>query len=397
MRILFLTSFYSGLQKSVKTGSWNPSGMPAIYKLLEGLKKKEIYFDYCFIDKNVSSSKLYTIDFFKENKFYVLGCLPLNNLPKIINKILFKFIYLFKIYLYLKQIKVKEYDFVYIDRSNVSAFLVIHYIFRVKGVLRLHGIGLQYVKFKKYRSYFFKNILNYISYRLPFKYIIASRDGTPVVQFLDEFTNKKSKKAVMLNGVDLNNNFKNQYVLKNNTINFLFVGRLEKDKGIVEIIEGFKNHNHKNKISLTIIGGGILENYVKDSCLNQSHINYLGTLPHNKVKEYYRKSDVFISFNHLGNISNVVLEAIKYNLLIITFEKDLNLKKDIDSNKFLGDNVIYVKRNKAIILLIQEINTIVNDNKLLSIYKDKTQENLFTKINSWEHRIEEEIKIITTI
>ena len=394
MRILFLTSFYSGLQKSVKTGCWNPSGMPAIYKLLEGLKKKEIYFDYCFVDKNVSSTKLYTIDFFKENKFYVLGCLPLNNLPKTINKILSKFIYLFKIYLYLKQIKVKEYDFVYIDRSNVSAFLVIHYIFRVKGILRLHGIGLQYVKFKKYRSYFFKNILNYISYRLPFKYIIASRDGTPVLQFLDEFTNKKSRKVVMLNGVDLNNNFKNQDVLKNNTINFLFVGRLEKDKGIVEIVETFKNHNKKNQINLTIIGGGVLENYVKDNCLNQPHINYLGALPHSKVKEYYRNSDVFISFNHLGNISNVVLEAIKNNLLIITFEKDIENTKDIDSNKFLGNNVMYVDRNKATKSLNNCLDILSKDDNVLESYKLKVKKNLSPKVSSWNERINKEIEII---
>lgn len=398
MRILFLTSFYSGLKESVFTGQWDPSGMPAMYKLLEGLKKNQISFDYCFIDKNNTGTKQYNIDFFRNNKFYVLGCLPVNSLPKVVNKFFFKIIYLKKVFTFLKQIKVKEYDAVYLDRANVSAFIVIHYLFRVKGILRLHGIGLQYFKFKQKKAYFYKNLLNLFSYKLPFKYIIASRDGTPTDKFLKEFTNNSSEKAVFLNGVDDTDDIvKKSKPERNEILQFLFVGRLEKDKGIIEIIESFKNHKDKSKISLTIIGGGSLRNYVSESCLGQPHMEFLGTLSHKDVKKNYIDSDVFISFNHLGNISNVVLEAIKYNLLIITFEKDLSLERDVDSNNFLGNNVIYVKRDNAIPLLSNEISNLVNNESLLLNYKSRVQENLLNKIKSWEDRIEEEILNIRRI
>jgi len=381
LKILFLTSFYSGLKRSVETGTWNPSGMPAIYKLLEGFKEKQINFDYCFVDKNITTTKEFSINFFKASRFFVLGCASRYKSINLLNKIIYKPLYFIKLYKFLKKINVNDYNIVYIDRSNVSAFLIIHLFFKVNGILRLHGIGLQYVKFKKSKVYFVKNVFNFISYKLPFKFIIASRDGTPVDKFLEEFTNKKSRKVILLNGVDSKISEK-KYNNNNNKINFLFVGRLEKDKGIVEIVESFKRHKLKDEIYLTIIGDGSLKEYVRKHTSQVSHINFVGSLTHDEVNKYYITSDVFISFNYLGNISNVVLE------------KDIENEKDIDSNDFLGENVIYVSRKTAVESLMNTINILHENDKYLEIFKFKVRENLLPKITSWEERINKEIEII---
>ena len=58
MKILFITSFYSALKESVMSNDWNPSGMPAIVKLFEGLKKKNIDFEPFFIDRNSNNDQL---------------------------------------------------------------------------------------------------------------------------------------------------------------------------------------------------------------------------------------------------------------------------------------------------------------------------------------------------
>ena len=105
-------------------------------------------------------------------------------------------------------------------------------------------------------------------------------------------------------------------------------------------------------------------------------------------------SDVFISFNYLGNISNVVLEAIKFNLLIITFEKDIKNEKDIDSNNFLGENVMYVNRNNAVSQLKNRITLLFENQNILQEYKLKAEMNLLPKIPSWKKRIDKEIEII---
>jgi len=175
---------------------------------------------------------------------------------------------------------------------------------------------------------------------------------------------------------------------------FCLVVRLEKEKGIIEIIKSFQNHNLKNDISLTIIGNGNLKEFVKEQTLYQNHMNYLGPLPHSEVKHFYMNSDVFISFNYLGNISNVVLEAIKFNLLIITFEKDIKNEKDIDSNNFLGENVMYVNRNNAVSQLKNRITLLFENQNILQEYKLKAEMNLLPKIPSWKKRIDKEIEII---
>ena len=51
-KILFITSFYSGLNDSINNNYWEPKGMPAIVKLLESLKLNSIYFDYIFLSEN---------------------------------------------------------------------------------------------------------------------------------------------------------------------------------------------------------------------------------------------------------------------------------------------------------------------------------------------------------
>lgn len=59
-------------------------------------------------------------------------------------------------------------------------------------------------------------------------------------------------------------------LLKNDTINFLFVSRLIKEKGIVELIEAFKVASKKNKLQLLIVGWFDDNN---ESSLNQNSLN----------------------------------------------------------------------------------------------------------------------------
>lgn len=393
MRIFFLTSFYSGLRASIYSGEWKPTGMPAMYKLLERLNDKEIKFDYCFVDRRQKTTKEYHVKLFQKNKFFVLGVSPKNRFLNAFRKIIFKPLYLIKVYRFLKKINADQYDVFYIDRANINAFLIVHYFFKAKSVLRLHGVGLLYTKFKSSKYFLIKNYLSYKAFKLPFKTIIASRDGTQVQEFLKYNTNKNSNKFVMLNGVDV---FSESISLDKgkNRIDFLFVGRLEKDKGIIEVIEAFKLLQDNRSICLNIIGGGSLENHVKENIKTQKNIKYLGTLPHNKVQELYASCDVFISLNHLGNLSNVVLEAVKSNLLIITFRKDLEKEKDIESNSFLEDCALYIDRYNASSSLAEVIESLLEKPQKVSEYRNKVKKDLSPKIVSWNERIDKEIEII---
>ena len=80
------------------------------------------------------------------------------------------------------------------------------------------------------------------------------------------------------------NNLRKLYDLsKDDTINFLFVSRLLKEKGIVELIEGFKLASKKNKIQLLIVGwfdennkSSLSQNSLNDLIKGYDNIKFLG-------------------------------------------------------------------------------------------------------------------------
>ena len=86
MKILFITNFYSGIQKSILNNEWNPQGMPAIYKLLERLKDQKIYFDNIFFsDKHLN---LVLSNDYLSNKNYIYPSKKLKIIPNFFNEIL---------------------------------------------------------------------------------------------------------------------------------------------------------------------------------------------------------------------------------------------------------------------------------------------------------------------
>ncbi len=79
-----------------------------------------------------------------------------------------------------------------------------------------------------------------------------------------------SSDSISISKIDI---LQKQYnLLQEDTINFLFVSRLLKEKGIVELIEGFKLASKKNKIQLIIVGWFDENN---ESSLNQNSLNDL--------------------------------------------------------------------------------------------------------------------------
>ena len=102
----------------------------------------------------------------------------------------------------------------------------------------------------------------------------------------------------------------------------LYVGRLEKSKGIDKVLNVFKNHNLD--IDLTVVGSGILENILKEIPGNVRHRK---NIPDSELQEIYRSSDALIFPSTLENFGNVVLEALSSGLYVIT-SKDLKPRFD---------------------------------------------------------------------
>lgn len=400
MKILFITSFYSALRKSIFSDKWDPTGMPAIVKLFEGLQSENITFDNVFVDSDTTETKIIELNNRKfDNKMYLLNLSKklnirfLRNIGNSINSL-----YIYKIVQRLLR-KIK-YDIIYVDRANVVIGAMLA-LLGYKVILRLHGVTTYFDRYKKWVCRFY-NPLKIISYKAPFAYIICSEDGTPGKQFLENFSRHNVPKIILINGVDKNNYNKSDNITRDNLSIlkevpiFLFLGRLSKDKGLMELLDSIiLLKKIKTKFNVIIVGGGELLNYAKNVIEknNLSNVILTGAIPHSDVYKYLNISDVYISLNKLGNLSNTVLEAVNAEKCIITLKKSNSSLRDLSTYNFFKNDVIYINRTKIVYELSKVINDLIINPQRISRYKNKMKTHK-VKLITWSERIEKEIQIM---
>ncbi len=94
----------------------------------------------------------------------------------------------------------------------------------------------------------------------------------------------------------------------------LFVGRLSKEKNLLNLFEAIKG----SKYILDIIGDGELKEEMKDYSLkNKINVNFLGRVPNNEMPEFMNKYEVFILPSLYEGNPKALLEAMSCGLAII--------------------------------------------------------------------------------
>lgn len=143
------------------------------------------------------------------------------------------------------------------------------------------------------------------------------------------------------NGVDTVNQFnparmnsaqrvelKNKLKLSDSDYVIGYCGRLVRDKGIVELVDGFKMLSQKypeKSIKLLIVGSPEKRDALPSETLNiltsDSRIVYTGFVPYAEIAQYYSLMDVFILPSYREGFPTVVLEASAMELPVITTRK----------------------------------------------------------------------------
>lgn len=103
--------------------------------------------------------------------------------------------------------------------------------------------------------------------------------------------------------------------------NLLYHGRVDRRKGVLELIEAFQHlHQQGRNIRLKISGIGPDLETAKELCnqlnLNKS-IEFTGYVAYNDVPDIYRSADLFISPTWSEGFSNTILEAMASGLPIV--------------------------------------------------------------------------------
>lgn len=171
--------------------------------------------------------------------------------------------------------------------------------------------------------------------------------------------------------------------------NIIYVGRLEPEKGLLDLIEIFKLINKQNKdIKLTIVGDGSQKNnidkMIKKYNLNK-YIKVSGYLSGKNLIKEYKKASLFMLTSFEESFGLVLLEAMSYGIPCIAFDSALGAKEIIN-----GKNGIIIKKRNKEIMSQEIINYFKNESYQKMIKEARNTAELYsleqTKIK-WEEFI----------
>lgn len=155
----------------------------------------------------------------------------------------------------------------------------------------------------------------------PNKQVLLAKGTSNGVDALNKFNPEKIS-------IDEIRQLKEKYGLVGVDFVLGFCGRLVQDKGVVELIDGFKmllNRYPEKRIKLLIIGrpeqrdGLPLRtlNFIQDS----KNIIFTGAVPYSEIQKYYMLMDVFVLPSYREGFPTVVLEASAMKRPVLTTKK----------------------------------------------------------------------------
>ena len=405
LKVLYVCRLFSGLEESINNKKWSPTGVPTIYRLIDRLKKNNNQFKLILTSKGG-----YTKLNLRKNSEIVLPgfVLPITVLVgkgdygkklKLIKKI-YREISQFVLITY--RFFLFNPDILYIDHGNIwsaglfARFTKVPVVFRVMGVY-----GTMHDTVNNKNPSLIQKLLKWL-YKAPFKLVICTQDGSGVESWLRKALNKSVRVKILLNGIPKvkNTRTKIKFSKKNKYITFL--GKLENSKGAEQFVKAMCSvlKKKQKKILINVIGFGTLREkliaYTK-SCGQYEYFNFIERLPNNQIIPILKKTDIYVSLNREGNLSNANLEAIASNCCMIIPESKKINGIDVFTDELLPRNaVLRIKNSDDIKGLVKLINNLLlNEKKILETKKELKK--IGKSLNDWHLRINHEINILEKI
>jgi glycosyltransferase involved in cell wall biosynthesis len=181
----------------------------------------------------------------------------------------------------------------------------------------------------------------------------------------------------------------NPNIANSNSFKLLWIGRLLPRKGILLITEVMESLKGFSDISLTIVGDGVMRNYLEDDIKERdlTNINYVGSVPYIKVKEFYENHNLFFftSLRDSGGLQ--LLEAMAYGLPIVTLKLH---GQDAIVNETVGIKCNVNNPSETVLELKNAILSLYQNRDLLQVLSNNAFE--FAKSQTWEKQIKEFVK-----
>ena len=290
----------------------------------------------------------------------------------------------------------------YIDNSNIWSAGLIARIFKTPVVLRVMGV-YEYMHdiYNKKKPTILEFFLIWL-YKAPFKLVICTQDGSGVEGWLKKAIKPTVNRKVLLNGLPKNTSSEPIFPFIKKNIYITFLGKLEHAKGAEQFVNAMiiVLEKVKKNLIINIIGFGSLRekliSKVRKKNLNKK-FRFIERLPHKNVFPILKNTDIYISLNRAGNISNANLEAIAACCCIIIPKSQKQNGIDLYTDKILPKvSVCRIKNADDIDGLVKEtLNLVFNRKKIVK--KKKSIAIVKKSFINWDDRVEKEINILKNL
>ena len=407
MKILYAVRLFSGLQASLDERRWHPTGVPTIYKMIEALDHGQDQPVFVLACKDGTSH-------WPETRDVELTVEGLDNPVTVLAGhkrfpfampgagVLLELIHAWRLW----RITCRERpEILYLDHANVVAAALLTFlldvpvVFRVMGVypvmrdaLKSTGLKHRFMRWCYYRAY---------------SLIVCTQDGSGAEPWLQEALRTDVPRIAVLNGVDRNisaiDSLSDLSALPDNKTLVLFLGKLEPEKGALQFADGFLGAwgAAKGKLHALIIGTGSEGDEIKKRFAEagaNAAFTMIDRLTHSQVGAVLSKSDIYVSLNRLGNLSNANLEAMLSGTAMIFPKAQSEHGIDVVTEDLIpGDAALRISSSDDIEGLSKAILKLHNSPSERETRGDLLRDYATRFTSSWDERISWELDLLRRI
>lgn len=401
MKVLYICHLYPEFEASLKSGKWAPTGVPEIAHMIERLEHaSNIEPSFIFTHTNAKSDlklkedQLFKIKGFKSRIFALAGT---PNSVNFMNKVIGASSSKHTNSVILESCLQNKPDIVYCDRENLEAASEIAAKTDIPVIWRVNRMTTA-MHDPKTSDKDYRKLL-----QSPIHSAIATLDGNITEEWLLKMLSGKTKIFMLPSGYDRSQEHKSSKLPDNDSTKILFAGPLNSSGGWEHFVKAFAHIKEQEQTKIEAVVAcdgpdlGAMQDLAKKYDVFEL-FHFLPSITEREMKDVYLKCDVCVSLNAEGNMSDQVLAALSEGLCVLLPESDTSDGLDMDTDKFIPNDAALrfgertnTDRLAKIIIDMRRIH------KRRASFAKNGQKFANRKIQTWQARIDQEIKILEDV
>ena len=403
LRVLSLVRAFGGLKASLAEGKWEPAGVPAIYRLLEGLGA----------DPEVELLNVFTVKE-QDARFRQVRR---RKLPRIGDAIVLPYRSWFG--LRRASMAMTELEaaarilaiaarfrphIIYATYANILPAALLARLGHRGVVLRFMGVVPHHREIAAGSLPLFRWQL-----RSPFAHAVCSEDGSDPAAILPRLLAPATPWTVRLNGCDAKaiseedrRAVRAAHGLGERPV-VAFLARLEAYKGCLEFIDAALAvlRTAPDSADFVVIGDGPLRAEMEARVAAAGHgarVRFTGSQPHGQVGRLVGAADIYVSTNMYGNLSNANLEALAAGACLLLPTSDAAVPLDTVTDKLIpGDVALRYDRARMPQSLAETLHRLLASPAQITERRNRSAALAKRLIKPWTQSVAEDVGLLKAL